>query len=79
MDLLEFFQSLKSKSDDELMAMSKTLPITLTKKEIKELRPLLETASFHWVFTGIPTSFKKEIANVIGKTKAKTLFNFYNV
>jgi hypothetical protein len=79
MDLLEFIQSLKSKSDDELMAMSKTLPITLTKKEIKELRPFLETASFHWVFTGIPTSFKKEIAKVIGKTKAKTLFNFYNV
>ena len=79
MDLLEFIQSLKSKSDDELVAMSKTLPVTLSKKEIKELRPLLEKASFHWVFSGIPTAFKKDIAKVIGKTKAKTLFDFYNV
>ncbi|MET0785214.1 MAG: hypothetical protein ABWX61_07020 [Paenisporosarcina sp.] len=79
MDLLVFIQSLKNKSDEELAAMSKSLPVTLSKKEIKELRPLLETASFSWVFTGIPSSFKKEIAKVIGKSKAKTLFNFYNV
>lgn len=79
MDLLEFIQNLKSKSDDELAEMSKVLPVSLSKNEIKGLRPLLEKVSIHWAFTGIPSSFKKEIAKVIGKPKAKTLFNFYNV
>lgn len=79
MDLLEFIQNLKSKSDAELAQMSKVLPVSLSKNEIKGLRPLLEKVSIHWAFTGIPSSFKKEIAKVIGKTKAKTLFNFYNV
>lgn len=79
MDLIEFVQIVKNKSDKEIANMTKELPVELTKNEIKELRPILDQASFHWVFTGIPSSVKKEIAKVIGKSKAKTLFHFFNI
>jgi len=79
MDLIEFVQIVKNKSDHEIAKMTKELPVELTKNEIKELRPILDQASFHWVFTGIPSSVKKEIAVVIGKSKAKTLFHFFNI
>ncbi|MFX3674401.1 MAG: hypothetical protein ACE3JQ_08140 [Paenisporosarcina sp.] len=79
MDLIEFIQVTKSKSDHEIAKMTKDLPVELTKDEIKKLRPLLDKASFHWVFTGVPSTFKKEIATIIGKSRAKTLFNFFNI
>ncbi len=79
MDLIEFVQIVKNKSDHEIAKMTKDLPVELTKNEIKDLRPILDQASFHWVFTGLPSSVKKEIAAVIGKSKAKTLFHFFNI
>lgn len=79
MDLSEFIQMTKKKSDQEIAKMTKDLPVMLTAEEIKGLRPILDKASFHWIFTGIPSAIKKEIAQILGKTKAKTLFNYFNV
>lgn len=79
MELMEFIQDIKKKTDDEIATLTKAFPVSLTKNEVKELRPLLEQVSFHWVFTGVPSSVKKEIAKVIGKSRAKELFLFFNI
>jgi hypothetical protein len=79
MDLIEFIQESKKKTDDEIAAITKAFPVSLTKNEVKELRPIFEQASFHWIFTGVPSSVKKEIAKVIGKSRAKSLFLFFNI
>lgn len=79
MDLIDFVQDIKKKTDDEIATITKDFPVSLTKNEVKELRPLLDQVSFHWIFTGVPSSVKKEIAKVIGKSRAKALFLFFNI
>lgn len=73
---VEFIESFLTKSDKEIVKYAKEYDIDLTLEEVKRLRPLSQKASITWLFTGIPSSFLKEVENVIGKKKLKKLLKY---
>lgn len=77
MDYLQLINEMKMRSDKEAQQMARHYGIDLSLDEIKRLRPLLDTISFHWIFTGIPESFIDQVRGVIGDAKTNLLLQKY--
>ena len=76
MKQVEFIEQFLSKSDKEIVKFSKQYGVDLTVDEVQRLRPLTQKASVTWLITGIPSSFLKEVENIIGKKKLKKLLKY---
>ncbi|MBE1553735.1 hypothetical protein [Sporosarcina limicola] len=77
MDYVQLLNEVKMRSDGEVQTIAWHYGIDLSKKEIGELRPLLNDISFHWIFTGVPESFLDKVKYAIGHEKTAILFQKY--
>lgn len=71
MSIIELWESLLTKSDQEIRKMARQYGVDLTIEEIRKLRPLAEKANFTWLVTGIPNSVLKQAENILGTRKYK--------
>lgn len=69
--IIEFWESLLSKSDKEIRKMAKQYGVDLTIEEIQKLRPLAQKANITWLVTGIPERVLKEAEKILGSKKYK--------
>ena len=80
MDIWQLVQSIKDKPDDEIAKMTKEmLPVALTPQEVKLVRPIFDKASLQWLLFGPPESIKKQLAEILGKTRTKKLFAHFGL
>lgn len=79
MDIWELVQATREKSDDEISKMTSSLPVQLSTQEVKLIRPIFDQASIQWILFGPPAHIQKQIAAVIGKTRTKKLFQYFNL
>ncbi|QBK25964.1 isopropylmalate synthase [Ureibacillus thermophilus] len=69
--IIEFWESLLSKSDIEIRKMAKQYGMDLTIEEIQKLRSLAQKANITWLVTGIPERVLKEAEKILGSKKYK--------
>ena len=69
--IIEIWESLLSKSDNEIRKMAKQYGVDLTIEEIRQLRPLAQKANITWLVTGIPDWVLKEAERILGSKKFK--------
>lgn len=79
MDLLQLIQEMKTKTDDEAMRYAANYGVELSKREIQQLRPLLDEVSFAWLFTGIPPAFIERVSKIIGYEKTMLYLEQYRL
>ncbi|MFY3793074.1 hypothetical protein ACOQFO_15475 [Ureibacillus sp. MALMAid1270] len=71
MRAIEVWESLLSKSDKEVIKIASYYGVELTIDEVRQLRPLAESANITWLVTGIPKSVLKECERILGPKKFK--------
>lgn len=73
---VEVLEAFLNKSDKEIIKFARDYGVELSVQEIRSLRPIAQSASVSWLFTGIPNQVLKEAAQIIGEKKLKKLLSY---
>lgn len=79
MDIWELIQATKDKTDDEISKMTSTLPVKLSPKEVKLVRPIFDKATIQWLLLGPPAHVHKQLAGILGTKRTKNLFQYFGL
>lgn len=66
MELIKLISEVRQMSDSEAKKFAKTYGVSLSEKEIRRLRPLLDQFSFHWLLMGVPASIMQQVEQILG-------------
>ena len=69
--------AMKRMQEHELRELASQYGISLSSREVKRLRPLLDEVSPAWILTGVPDAFIWKVRNVIGDERTQELIDKY--
>ncbi len=68
---------MKKRSDEDMFKLSRSYGLDFSVEEIRQLRPLLDEISMHWILTGVPETFVSKVSNVIGEQRTHQILENY--
>ncbi|GEM_PF-375900 len=77
MDYSRLLMDMKKKPDEEMYMLARSYGLDFSVEEIRQLRPLLDEVSFHWILTGVPETFVSKVAAVIGEGRTNQILEDY--
>lgn len=74
---IQFLQLLNESNDEEIVALARKEGFSLSKAEVRALRPYLEQFALSWLFLGIPKNVLSEVEHILGRKRSRQLLAMF--